>query len=80
ALGGETAGAAPASLAELDAAVAACRRCAIGCNGTRAVAGEGPHRAAVMVVGEQPGDHEEAAGRPFVGPAGQVLRAAASAA
>jgi len=52
-----------------------CRRCPIGCNGTRAVPGEGPQRAAVMIVGEQPGDNEEVAGRPFVGPAGQVLDA-----
>ncbi|WP_028639528.1 UdgX family uracil-DNA binding protein [Novosphingobium acidiphilum] len=74
ALGGEQAGRPPETLAALDAAVAACRRCAIGCNGTRAVPGHGPVDARLMVVGEQPGDHEELAGRPFVGPAGQVLR------
>jgi DNA polymerase len=74
ALGGETTGRAPETLADLDAAVTACRRCAIGCNGTRAVAGEGASPAPLMIVGEQPGDTEERTGRPFVGPAGQVLR------
>jgi DNA polymerase len=60
--------------------VATCLRCAIGCNGTRAVPGHGPDAARLMVVGEQPGDQEELAGRPFVGPAGQVLRDHARAA
>ncbi|MEJ6009188.1 UdgX family uracil-DNA binding protein [Novosphingobium aquae] len=50
-----------------------CRRCPIGCNGTRAVPGEGPSDAALMIIGEQPGDNEEMAGRPFVGPAGQLM-------
>lgn len=66
----------PATLAGVADAVAACRACAIGCNGTRAVMGEGPGNAALMIVGEQPGDQEELAGRVFVGPAGQVLNAA----
>ncbi|WP_353229287.1 UdgX family uracil-DNA binding protein [Novosphingobium sp.] len=74
ALGAEDMGRPPASLDALDVAVDACRRCAIGCNGTRAVAGEGVATAPLMIVGEQPGDHEEQAGQPFVGPAGQVLR------
>lgn len=65
----------PRSLAAVAEAIATCRRCAIGCNGTRAVAGEGPEQALLMIVGEQPGDTEEAAGRPFAGPAGQVLDA-----
>lgn len=73
-LGGAQSGRPPETLAALDAAVAACRRCAIGCNGTRPVPGDGPPDARIMIVGEQPGDHEERAGRPFVGPAGQVLR------
>lgn len=64
----------PASLAAVAEGIATCRRCAIGCNGTRAVAGEGSARAALMIVGEQPGDTEESRGRPFIGPAGQVLR------
>ena len=60
-------------LAQLRAANVACRECPIGLNGTRAVWGEGPWRAALMLVGEQPGDQEERQGRPFVGPAGQLL-------
>lgn len=64
----------PNSLGALAEQIQACRRCPIGCNGTNAVAGEGPRRAALMVVGEQPGDTEEETGRPFVGPAGQLLR------
>ncbi|MES2493578.1 MAG: UdgX family uracil-DNA binding protein [Pseudomonadota bacterium] len=63
----------PQSLAAVAEGAMACRRCPIGCNGTRAVPGEGPQQSSVMIVGEQPGDNEEAAGRPFVGPAGQVL-------
>lgn len=66
----------PASLAALADGIATCRRCAIGCNGTRAVPGSGPANAAIMILGEQPGDSEEAAGRPFVGPAGTLLRQA----
>ena len=61
------------SLPEIGQGIAACRRCAIGCNGTRAVPGEGPERAQIMVVGEQPGDTEETRGRPFAGPAGELL-------
>lgn len=64
----------PASLEEIAAQIQACRRCPIGCNGTRAVMGEGASRAGLMVVGEQPGDVEEQMGRPFVGPAGRLLR------
>ncbi|MGN6356109.1 MAG: UdgX family uracil-DNA binding protein [Novosphingobium sp.] len=64
----------PASLEEIAAQIQACRRCPIGCNGTQAVMGEGPKRAGLMVVGEQPGDVEEQMGRPFVGPAGRLLR------
>ena len=63
-----------ASLTDIGAAIGECRRCPIGCNGTRAVMGEGPADAALMIVGEQPGDVEEQEGRPFVGPAGRLLR------
>ena len=63
----------PASLSGIGAAIQACRRCPIGCNGTDAVMGEGRRDAALMIVGEQPGDVEEHQGRPFVGPAGQLL-------
>ena len=65
----------PPHLDALAAGIEACRRCPIGCNGTRAVPGEGPAGATLMVVGEQPGDNEEEQGRPFVGPAGQLLSA-----
>jgi uracil-DNA glycosylase len=63
------------SLDQIAQAIQICRACPIGCNGTRAVAGEGLQNASLMIVGEQPGDQEEKAGRPFVGPAGQVLNA-----
>ncbi len=63
----------PATLAGIAQGIAQCRRCAIGCNGTRAVMGEGPQDAGLMIVGEQPGDTEERDDRPFVGPAGQLL-------
>ncbi len=52
---------------------AACRRCDIWRHATQAVTGEGPKDAAIMLVGEQPGDEEDLRGRPFVGPAGQIL-------
>ena len=64
----------PESVVAVASGIQACRRCPIGCNGTRAVAGEGPGQASLMIVGEQPGDMEEQAGRPFVGPAGKLLR------
>jgi len=64
----------PKSLKAIAEQIQACRRCPIGCNGTHAVAGEGAKGAALMVVGEQPGDKEEELGRPFIGPAGQLLR------
>ena len=57
-------------------AIDACRRCDLCERATQGVAGEGPAGAAVMIVGEQPGDEEDLAGRPFVGPAGKLLRAA----
>ena len=65
-----------ASLADARAAVQGCRRCPLYKYATQAVFGEGPSRAEVMFVGEQPGDQEDLAGKPFVGPAGKVLDAA----
>src|SRR5687767_454041 len=65
----------PKSLAGIDEAIHACRRCPIGLLDNRAVMGKGPRKAARMIVGEQPGDQEDLAGRPFVGPAGRVLDA-----
>ncbi|GAO77376.1 MULTISPECIES: UdgX family uracil-DNA binding protein [unclassified Sphingopyxis] len=64
------------TLGELARAVDRCTRCPIHCNATQAVAGEGPQSARIMFVGEQPGDQEDLQGRPFVGPAGQVLNEA----
>ncbi|TNF20341.1 MAG: DUF4130 domain-containing protein [Rhodobacteraceae bacterium] len=59
--------------AGLEAAIRACTRCPLHEMATQAVPGEGPEDARLMIVGEQPGDQEDLAGRPFVGPAGQVL-------
>ena len=64
------------SLAALRDAENGCRRCPLYRNATQAVPGEGPRRAKVMLVGEQPGDKEDLAGKPFVGPAGRVLDSA----
>ena len=50
-----------------------CTRCPLYKNATQTVFGEGPADASLMMVGEQPGDQEDLAGRPFVGPAGKVL-------
>ncbi|MDP3403619.1 MAG: UdgX family uracil-DNA binding protein [Brevundimonas sp.] len=62
------------SLEDLRHGVQACRRCELWRDATQGVCGEGPARAAtLMIVGEQPGDQEDLAGRPVVGPAGQVL-------
>src|SRR6185503_13816608 len=61
----------PQSLSGIDEAIHACRRCPIGLLENQAVMGEGPRKAALMIVGDQ----EDLAGRPFVGPAGKVLDA-----
>jgi uracil-DNA glycosylase len=50
-----------------------CRDCPLWENATQTVFGEGSEHAKIMLVGEQPGDKEDLAGRPFVGPAGQML-------
>jgi uracil-DNA glycosylase len=50
-----------------------CRACHLYKRATQTVFGEGPARATVMMVGEQPGDAEDLAGHPFVGPAGKLL-------
>ncbi|TCD05097.1 DUF4130 domain-containing protein [Erythrobacteraceae bacterium CFH 75059] len=63
----------PDSLEEIGKAIHACRKCPIGLLDNTAVMGEGPRDAPLMIVGEQPGDKEDLAGRPFVGPAGQLL-------
>ena len=61
------------TLAAVRAAAAGCTRCPLYRNATRTVFGEGPETARVMAVGEQPGDKEDLAGRPFVGPAGRIF-------
>jgi uracil-DNA glycosylase len=61
------------TLAGLREAEAGCTRCPLYRNATQVVPGEGPSRAKVMFVGEQPGNDEDLAGKPFVGPAGRVL-------
>ena len=50
-----------------------CRACHLWKDATQTVFGEGPQQARIMLVGEQPGDKEDLAGKPFVGPAGQML-------
>ncbi|MFY9692161.1 MAG: UdgX family uracil-DNA binding protein [Xanthobacteraceae bacterium] len=64
------------SLRQLARAENECRRCPLYRDTTQAVPGDGPSQAAFMLVGEQPGDKEDLAGKPFVGPAGRVLDAA----
>jgi uracil-DNA glycosylase len=66
-------GDAPRSLPALREALEHCRECPIGEHATQAVPGEGLRRARLMFVGEQPGDQEDLQGKPFVGPAGQLL-------
>jgi len=61
------------TLPKLREAAAGCRACPLWETGTQVVFGEGATRAAVMFVGEQPGDQEDRQGKPFVGPAGRVL-------
>lgn len=68
------------SLTRLREAAACCRGCDLYRAATQTVFGEGPARARLMLVGEQPGDREDRAGRPFVGPAGTLLHDALDAA
>jgi uracil-DNA glycosylase len=64
------------TLAQLRGAEAECTRCPLYRDATQVVPGEGPSHAKFMLVGEQPGDKEDIAGRPFVGPAGRILDSA----
>jgi uracil-DNA glycosylase family protein len=68
------------SLDALKEAAAGCRACDLWQKGTQTVFGEGPPQARVVMVGEQPGDQEDRVGKPFVGPAGQILDQALEAA
>ena len=61
------------SLQTLREEAAGCRACHLWKDATQTVFGEGPPHARMMLVGEQPGDKEDLAGKPFVGPAGQML-------
>jgi DNA polymerase len=61
------------SLRSVRAAATGCRACDLFRHATQTVFGEGPARAAVVLVGEQPGDQEDREGHPFVGPSGRVL-------
>src|SRR6185437_14313088 len=61
-------------------AAADCQACELWERGTQTVFGEGGTRARLMLIGEQPGDQEDRIGRPFVGPAGQLLDKALEAA
>jgi uracil-DNA glycosylase len=68
------------TLPKLREAAAGCRGCDLWLDATQTVFGEGAAHAAVMFVGEQPGDQEDRAGRPFVGPAGRLFDEALEAA
>ncbi|MFS4439532.1 UdgX family uracil-DNA binding protein [Paracoccaceae bacterium GXU_MW_L88] len=70
----------PETLDEARSAAMACTRCGLCEAATQTVWGEGDPDARLMIVGEQPGDHEDLKGRPFVGPAGDVLRTEMAAA
>src|SRR5215207_7361188 len=61
------------TVGKVRAAAADCKACDLYKRGTQTVFGEGPGKAMVMLVGEQPGDAEDLAGHPFVGPAGKLL-------
>ena len=61
------------SIGGLSAGIEACQGCELYRDATHGVPGRGPQDAPLMLVGEQPGDDEDRAGEPFVGPAGQLL-------
>jgi DNA polymerase len=64
------------SLAKVAAAAKECTACPLYKKATRTVFGEGPKHATMFMIGEQPGDYEDVAGKPFVGPAGKILNRA----
>lgn len=61
------------SLPSLASAAEKCQGCTLYCNATQVVFGEGPVSAKLVLIGEQPGDQEDLAGKPFVGPSGHIL-------
>src|SRR5213596_2179828 len=64
------------SLAKVAAAAKECTACPLYKRATQTVFGEGPKHATMLMIGEQPGDYEDVAGKPFVGPAGKILNRA----
>src|SRR5256714_10863562 len=66
----------PRNVEELKEAAAACRGCDLWAEATQTVFGEGAEHSRMMLIGEQPGDHEDLQGKPFVGPAGRLLERA----
>jgi len=66
----------PKTISQLRDAAADCRACDLWKRATQTVFGEGRRNAQLMLVGEQPGDQEDLAGKPFVGPAGRILERA----
>src|SRR5947209_14960197 len=64
------------SLAKVAAAAKQCTACPLYKKATQTVFGEGPKHATMLMIGEQPGDYEDVAGKPFVGPAGKILHRA----
>jgi DNA polymerase len=73
-------GEAAIALERLRAEATGCKQCDLYKHATQTVFGEGPPNARLMMIGEQPGDHEDKDGRPFVGPAGRLLDRALDAA
>ena len=61
------------SLGEVRAAARECTACHLYKHATQTVFGQGPRQTPIMLVGEQPGDYEDVAGKPFVGPAGKIM-------
>jgi uracil-DNA glycosylase len=64
------------SLPKVAAAAEECTACPLYKRATQTVFGEGPKHATIFMIGEQPGDYEDVAGKPFVGPAGKILNRA----
>src|SRR3989440_5757161 len=64
------------SLSTVRDAAKDCTACHLYKNATQTVFGEGPKKAPIMLIGEQPGDYEDVAGKPFVGPAGKIMNRA----
>ncbi len=77
-LDSRTSAVAPATNKVVDVRIAAqqCQACDLWETATQTVFGEGPSKSKIMLIGEQPGDQEDRAGHPFVGPAGRLLRQA----